>query len=278
MVHIHSILCPVDLSGMSARALRHAAALAAWYEAGLTVLFVRTGDRVTVAEGDVAAFVNAAIGRHAAALRLIDGDVISEIVLLSAALPAAVVVMGTHGISGFKQRLLGSVTERVLREASCPVLTVPPGVGRQSPEPVSLATIVCAVDFSASSTRALGYATSIARRAGGRLVLVHALEWLDEELEAPAAGGNTNALPTSEDDARRGLDELLTADARACDPELVVAHGVPAGEVLRIARERDASVIVLGVDGGHAVERTLFGSTVQRVVREAQCPVLTVRA
>ena len=64
MVRIHNVLCPVDLSAISEGALRHAAALAAWYEARLTVLFVRTGYRVESAERDVAAFVAAAVGAH----------------------------------------------------------------------------------------------------------------------------------------------------------------------------------------------------------------------
>jgi nucleotide-binding universal stress UspA family protein len=272
------VLCPLDLSEISGRALRYADALAAWYEARLTVLFVRPGLRVTSTERDVAAFVESAIGAHAADLRVTDGDVVSEIVRFAAALPADFVVLGTHGISGFKQLLLGSVTERVLREAPCPVLTVPPGVARPSPDAASPATVVCAVDFSPSSARALAYAVSIARKARGRLVLLHALEWFDDEVEAPGPGGSTHGFPTSEEDARQGLEELLTADARACDPELVVGHGSPAGEVLRIVRESDAGLIVLGVRGRSALDRTLFGSTAQRVVREAPCPVLTVRA
>jgi nucleotide-binding universal stress UspA family protein len=272
------VLCPVDLSAISGGALRYAAALAAWHEARLTVLFVRTGHRVTSTERDLADFVESAIGAHAADLRVTDGDGVSEIVRLATALPADFVVMGTHGISGFKQLLLGSVTERVLREAPCPVLTVPPGVARQPPSTASLAPVVCAVDFSPSSAPALANAVSIARKAGGRLILLHALEWFDEEVEALSPGGTTHGFPTSEEDARQGLEELLTAGALACEPELVVGHGSPAGEVLRIVRESDAGLIVLGVRGRSALDRTIFGSTAQRVVREAPCPVLTIRA
>src|SRR5688572_24697369 len=207
MLTIERVLCPVDLSDISERALRHAAALAAWYEARLTALFVRTGDRVESTERDLAAVVDSAVGAQAAHVLVTDGDVVSEILRLATALPADFIVMGTHGASGFKQWLLGSVTERVLREAPCPVLTVPPRVAQQSPEAVSLATVVCAVDFSPSSMRALDYAASIARKAGGRLVLIHALEWFDEESEASLPGMKTGNLPTSEDDARQALEE-----------------------------------------------------------------------
>ena len=276
MVRIQSLLCPVDLSAISERALRHAAALAAWYEARLTVLFVRTGHRVKWTERDLSAFVDSEVGAQPAQLLVTDGDVVSEIVRLVTALPADLVIMGTHGISGVKQLLLGSVTERVLREAPCPVLTVPPRIAQDSPEVVSLGTVVCAVDFSPSSTRALDYAVSIAKKAGGRLVLLHALEWFDEETEV-SPDRKAERLPTAEEDARQGLEELLTADALACHPELVVGRGAPHEEALRIVREYGAGLVVLGVHGRNVVDRTLFGSTTQRLTREATCLVLTVR-
>jgi nucleotide-binding universal stress UspA family protein len=92
--------------------------------------------------------------------------------------------------------------------------------------------VVCAVDFSPSSARALDYAVSVARKAGGHLIVLHALEWFDEEVEPTNTAVDTKRLPTSEDDARQELKELLTEspDARACDPQLIVGYGSPAGE------------------------------------------------
>ena len=278
MVRIDHILCPVDLSAVSEGALRHAAVMADWYKADLTVLLVAQAKHFASAEHELAAFAAAAVGVGAPRLLVKDGGAVREIVRLASGIPADLVVMGTHGLSGFKRLLLGSVTERVLRESPCPVLTVPPRVVQHAPEPLSLAIVVCAVDFSSSSARALDYAVSVARKAEGRLVVFHALEWFDEEVERPHAGVDTKRLPTSEDDARQELEELLTPDARACDPELVVGYGRPAGEVLRVVRESKAGLIVLGVHGRNALDRTLFGSTTQQVVREAPCPVLTVRA
>jgi len=278
MVHIDHILCPVDLSAVSEAALRQADALAAWYEADLTLLFAAQAKRLASAQHELAAFAAATAGVRAPRLIVKDGGAVREIVRLASAIPADLVVMGTHGLSGFKRLLLGSVTERVLRESPCPVLTVPPRAAEHATQVVSLAMVVCAVDFSPSSARALDYAISVARKAGGRLVVLHALEWFDEEVEPPHRGVDTKRLPTSEEDARQGLEALLTADARACDPQLVVGYGSPAGEVLRIVQESKAGLIVLGVLGRNALDRTLFGSTTQRVVREAPCPVLTVRA
>ena len=114
-------------------------------------------------------------------------------------------------------------------------------------------------------TRALDYAASIARKAGGRLVLLHALEWFDEEIEeAPPSNGKAKRLPSAEEDARGGLEELLTVDALASEPELVIGRGAPHEEVLRIVRDYRAGLVVLGVHGRNIVDRTLFGSTTQR--------------
>ena len=99
----------------------------------------------------------------------------------------------------------------------------------------------------------------------------------DEESEASLPGMKRGNLPTSEDDARQALEELLTDDARACDPVVTVGHGAPHTEALRVVKEYDAGLAVLGVHGRNVVDRTLFGSTKQRLVREATCPVLTVR-
>ena len=276
MLRIEHVLCPVDFSAISHRALRHATSLATWYEASLTVLFVRTGHRVKATEPDLAAFGESAVGARAARLTVVDGDAVSEIVRFAGALPADCVVMGTHGISGVKQLLLGSVTERVLREAPCPVLTVPPHIAGDA-DAVSFATVVCAVDFSHSSTRALDYAVSIARKAGARLVLLHALEWFDDEIETTPADEKFRRPATAEEDARQRLEELLSADALACRPELVIGRGAAHEEVLRIISKYNAGLVVLGVHGRNVVDRTLFGSTTERLSRESPCLVLTVR-
>lgn len=276
MLSIEHVLCPVDLSAISQRALRHSASFATWYEASLTVLFVRTGHRVKATEPDLAAFVESTVGARAARLLVVDGDAVSEIVRLAGALPADCVVMGTHGISGVKQLLLGSVTERVLREAPCPVLTVPPHIAGDA-DAASFATVVCAVDFSPSSTRALDYAVSIARKAGARLVLLHALEWFDDEIETTPADEKFRRPATAEEDARQRLEELLSADALACRLELVIGRGAAHEEVLRIISKYTAGLVVLGVHGRNVVDRTLFGSTAQRLARESPCLVLTVR-
>jgi nucleotide-binding universal stress UspA family protein len=89
---------------------------------------------------------------------------------------ADLLVMGTHGRSGFEQLLLGSVTEKVLRKASCPVLTVPRRHPDAVPEtPVLFKEILCPVDFSDCSMRALNHAMSLAQEADAHLTVLHVM-------------------------------------------------------------------------------------------------------
>jgi len=149
MIRLHHILCPVDLSDTSTRALQHAAALAGWYESALQVLYVDTtlpieglsnvGDFAVArhavieaapterARDEVRRFV-ARAGCNTTVDVAIEQSTHVEGAILERAcvLPADLIVMGSHGRSGVQRLLLGSVTEHVLRGAACPVLVVPP--------------------------------------------------------------------------------------------------------------------------------------------------------
>jgi nucleotide-binding universal stress UspA family protein len=292
MIVVERILCPVDSSPFSQRALRYAAALASWYEAELTALSVRPRflpptailpltvgvDVDQPAEQVLRAFVSGAIGRDAAQVVTTEGPIVQEILRIGSELPADLIVMGTHGAGGFERLLLGSVTEKVLRKAPCPVLTVPRLASPEAAQTVTFQTIVCAVDFSPASARAFDYAISLAQETGGRVVLVHALEWFAENPPHLMAHFNVPEFRLLlEQDARRQLEELVSEVAPAsCTAEMIVASGKASREVLRIAGERDADLIVLGVQGRGAIDLALFGSTTQHVVRGATCPVLTV--
>jgi nucleotide-binding universal stress UspA family protein len=87
------------------------------------------------------------------------------------------IVIGTHGRSGVERLMLGSVTEKVLRKAGCPVLTVPPKAGDPAPAaPATFKRIVCAIDFSDCSMRALEYAMSLAQESNSTLIVLHVIE------------------------------------------------------------------------------------------------------
>lgn len=298
MISVSRILCPIDLSDFSRRALRHALALGRWYGATVTALHVRSrpvapllwGEEVrgpaieTILEVPdpepaVRALVAATAGEAPVTIMFRDGSAAAEIVAAAAEMNADLIVIGSHGTSGFERLMLGSVTEKVLRKAPCPVLTVPGRPGEAEEPHVTCKTIVCGVDFSPASQRALDYALSLAQEAGGRLVLAHVIESADAAYEPPLtarfdAGEYVRAL---EADALQKMAALIPESARTwCEPELAIGYGKAYRELLRIARERGAELVVLGAHGRGAIDLAVFGSTAGHVVRGAGCPILTV--
>jgi nucleotide-binding universal stress UspA family protein len=205
----------------------------------------------------------------------------AEIVEHARSMPADLLVLGTHGRSGIERLFLGSVAERVLRLADCPVLTVPV----QQPDAVPAAspvfkTIVCPIDFSPPSLLALEHALSLAREADANLTILHVASLAIEPttFEATAAMTIAEYRRRTEAELEARLRAAVPADAGTyCHVDTMMVHGTPGREVVRVATERRADVIVMGVHGRGAVDLALFGSTTQHVVRAAHCPVLTIR-
>lgn len=297
MAGFDRILCPVDKSDFSVRALQYAVALQQSNRAELTVLTVRpvalppalwTEYPVApplspldpeVEEAELRGFIHEAVGAALAKVSVRQGFASREILEAALEIPADLIVMGTHGASGFERWLLGSVAETVLRHAACPALTVPPSALEPAEAPVPLfKTILCAIDFSRDSQRALVVAQDLARAGGGCLVVVHALEHLAGESPALTAHFNVAEFRrTLERDARQRLEELLPLAARAeCNTSVILAEGKASREVLRAAAAHEADLIVLGVHGRNALDLALFGSTTRHVLHRATVPVLTV--
>jgi nucleotide-binding universal stress UspA family protein len=298
MVEFTRILCPIDFSESSLRALDHAAAVANWYEAQLTVLHVVPTFEPVQVRGDLAEPVHVVnpVSREQVLdelRRVVEGVTVSRAPALVAAagntttivtdhalsIGADLIVMGTHGRRGFRRLLLGSVTETVLHEAPCPVLTVPPRVGAAGSEPIVFSHVLCPVDFSPSSLQALGFGLDLARQANGRVTVMHALEWLAEDPPLTAMRFDIVEFRRSlAEDATERLRALVAEESRTVakvDIEVVV--GRAHREILRIAEASSVDLIVMGAQGSGGVELALFGSSTQQVVRRASCPVLTVR-
>ena len=298
MVSITRILCPVDFSECSRHALDCAVGLARWYGAEMTALHVvpsitapvpPTGEGLypplVFSPEDLEQFRTEletfARVPDAPALdrQVVQGSVTGEIVRLAKELPADLVVMGTHGRSGFERLMLGSVTEKVLRKASCPVLTVPARAPVVAPVNGLFNRVLCAVDFSPASLRALALAQSLAGEAAARLCVLHVLEPVSVFEPVAATGPGTPAVSAElRREVRHRIEGLIGADTRAfTDVAELVASGKPYQEILRTAGEQRSDLIVMGAHGGHA-GLSAFGSTTNHVVRQALCPVLTVRA
>ena len=297
------ILCPVDFSDFSRRALDHALAVARCYGASVTTLHVTTPiPQVLNAPAYLGAevpvpLVLPATGRAALreqVQRLADaeqvpgvpvnievveaGDVHREILVQAERLGSDLIVLGTHGRSGFERLFLGSTAEKVLRKARCPVMTVPPLMPQAVPRgPVPFTRILCALDFSPSSTLALDHAISLARHGGGALTLLHVVEVIPLYYDfSPPAVVDVAAWAR---DAQRRLRALVSDPVRAtCRIDEIVATGRPYREIVSLAGTLGSDLIMMGVQGRSAADLAFFGSTANHVVRDARCAVLTLRA
>jgi nucleotide-binding universal stress UspA family protein len=304
MIEIRRILCPTDFSDCSRRALDHAVAIAKWYESAITLVHVSPivplaayapGSGVVPSANlspderqslltSMKQFAEAEAGPN---MRfdyiLAEGATATQILNAAETLASDLIVIGTHGRSGFERMMLGSVTEKVLRKAVCPVLSVPRHSADAIPSPPVFTHIVCAVDFSECSIYALEYAMSLAQEAGGSLTVLHVIDVAPEipDIHTLMIGGVPDVrefIARVDESARARLKELVPDSVRtSCQAETMVVVGRSYREVLRVAGDRASNLIVLGVHGRGPVDRLFFGSTAQQVVRGATCPVLTLR-
>jgi nucleotide-binding universal stress UspA family protein len=296
MTAFSRILCPIDFSDVSRRALDYATVFARWYGAALRVVHValpmppvsrdaRGEDGLVqeerrALEVDLDALVEPVRAAGVSVeISIVDGLVVSSILSDAAAWRADLVVIGTHGHSGFDRRVLGSVTEKLLRKAACPVLTVPTAMQAPVRADVRFRAILCPVDFSATTAPVMRAALSLAGESGGTLVLLHVLEW-------PEPADFPDAYRAQLDEARAGEAGRLEARLAAlvpdsakdwCEVDTMVVSGKPAAEILSTAAARDADLIVLGSHAaGSTLGRLTLGSTADGVIRRAACLVLTV--
>jgi nucleotide-binding universal stress UspA family protein len=301
MVEIRHFLCPVDFSDLSLHALKQAVALAGVQGGDVKALHVMplhmpplSGLAMAVAGSvesgtreDMRTDLGERLQRFVASAAdgvpvetLVEaGDVVNQIVTQARARGADVIVIGTHGHGGFERLTLGSTTEKTQRKASCPVLTVPPAAD-ETVAPGPFRRILCAIDFSESSMRALEYGLALARSTDGRIRLVHVLESVPMPLPESAAGVfDVPAYQKSlEAEARRRLHALVSSEVAPLTEGEEVRVGKAAEEILRAAEDHRSDLVVMGVRGHSALEDALFGSTAYHVARRATCPVLSVRA
>ena len=183
------------------------------------------------------------------------------------------IVMGTHGRSGFDRLTLGSTAEYVLRRAPCPVLTV----GSEVVEQHRSGPVLVPLAFDSASDVALETAAALAEDEGVPLVAVHAIE--PAVVPAPYA----MTLPPfdpAEMSKQVGptLSRWVSPYAERIPVETEVGVGPAATYVAKAAEAQGASVVVQASHGRRGVGRWLLGSVAEGIVRRAPCPVLTLRA
>ncbi len=185
---------------------------------------------------------------------------------------AELIAVGTHGRTGLKRLLLGSVADQIVRAAHCHVL-----VARRSPE----GPILAATDFADPALPAIELAAAEAKRLGRKLVVMHAME---SPREGDAAMGLLGALPALDSpetrNARRALATQIinTALNRLEVPgEVVIVDDDALAETLRLAESLPAALIVVGTHGRTGLSRVVLGSMSASIIERAPCSVLVAR-
>lgn len=263
-----TILCPIDYSEASVGALRYAAAIAEHFVTRLLILVVEDPMLTTAldlgsgihwtreaSEREVAGFATGVFGEDSPTLAMCEYDVAVgkapvEILRVARERSCDLIVMSSHGLTGARRLFFGSTTERVLRETTVPVLVTPP----ENPGPVHiedaprrLHRVVVPVDLSPASVHQTQVARAVAEALNLPMVLVHVIEPVRSRLLSrhKLIGLDSNRRAMAEE----RLDDLVATLPRRLHPEALIVFGDPAEEAAKVARDRQAGLVVMGLHG-----------------------------
>ena len=286
-----TVLCPIDFSDSSRGALRYAMAAASHLGASLTVLTVNdplleqaadmsggTGSLAAAAKKESERFLQDAFSHRspdvATSYAVASGKPDVEIVRIAREAGARLIVMSSRGATGIRKMFLGSITERVLRASSAPVLVTPPGdAGPASAADIgkSVKRILVSVDLSEAMNDVVRAALAVAEVVGATVLIVHVIE----PVRAMVPGHDYAASVDMErrDRAEQRIQDLVDTLPSTPRVEPLVVFGDPAEEIAKLASERQAGLIVLGLHASAAAGARL-GSVTYRVLSVARVLVL----
>ncbi|WP_232700794.1 universal stress protein [Halobacterium wangiae] len=282
-----NILLPYDGSEGAAAVLHHAAEIAHWADATIQVLYVAdtTRDSVTVVEGHTVDVLEQegedTLEEAAKTLDTLgvsyDTDVVQgnpapTIVEYAERYDQDLVVMPTHGREGVSRYLIGSVSEKVVRLSSVPVLTV-----RMKPDETlefPYENILVPTDGSTAATHAAGHLVDLAAALDAT---VHVLSVVDDAtlgLDVRSASAGKESEQAATDAVETVVSE---AEARGVtDTVRHVEHGDPVATILDCIESNDIHAVGMATTGRRGTDRILLGSVAEKTVRSAPVPVLTV--
>jgi len=296
-LEIKRILCPTDFSEFSERAFRYAVSLARHFGGRLLVQHT-VQSALNMAEAGVHSqiqrsreqmrrlMISNAVDSSEVTILLNEGEPTDRILETISRERIDLVVMGTHGLKGFSRLAVGSVTEQLIHLAICPVLVVSRMEDLADPYRADLhlgeqflKTIVLATDFSSHSDRALAYALKWGREWRAKVVLFHAVEKTSAETR-----GMVDLFPEYNPyferqvaSAWERIPGLIPEQVRSeCEIVYEIRHGDPREEILRVAGEKNAGLIVTGARGAGS-SGAPWGSVSCAIVRDGRYPVLVVR-
>lgn len=295
-MRLKNIICATDFSESSKHAVDYGVALAKEFRAKLymchiidmsyAAMYGECKDPAELEErimGKANDYLRGSIGEDPVDWEplISKGHTSDEITRMAADVSVDLAITATHGRSGLKRLILGSVTERLIRTLTSPLLVVrSPEHDFVSPgsQKVKLDRILVGCDFSPDSNLSFQYALALARQFQCELHLAHVIEstmYKHILKSGPESGQDQHALCKELDEK---LKDMIPGEAHACcAPRTELLAGQPYEELTKYAVTHNIDLIVLGVRGHSLMETLFLGSTTDRVVRQAPCPVLSVR-
>ena len=293
-----SILFATDFSDCSARAQEYAMYFATAWDARVEVLHVLEGPAwlkgnmgalsgIEQAEKEAAQRLDVVQHQMArsgisASVRQITGIPSEQINLAAREGGVDLIVLGTQGRTNLLYGLVGSTTERVVKEGPCPVLAVPKfgdEVARPIAEtapPIPIRHILAPVDFSSPSLDSLEYAIQLANGLGAKVTLVHVLEPVYHDLECGL--GSIEQEARKREHWKKQLTKLTDlVKSFGLPAAFEISGGIPSDAILSCGVRSGCDLIVMGTHGRRGISRVRFGSVAEAVLRRATCPVLTVK-
>jgi nucleotide-binding universal stress UspA family protein len=272
------ILAATDLSDSNLPALRYARLFAERFSAGLTVFYtdpaispvgylgpeapyIPTAEHDELLRKQLHAFAAPSLEGREFSVEVMSGQPIPMILDVAREKKIDLIVMGTHLRHGWRRALLGSVSEGVIHGATCPVLTVARDDAAKT-MPYAITHVLCPINFTDVARASLGRASRIAAAFSARLTIVHVVE-----------DGEVTNLGADEERVRRWVSPALQ---NRCEYREVVLRGGPAERVLDCAEDLGADFLVIGAQHQFFRDATVVGTTTERLIRFASCPVLVV--
>jgi nucleotide-binding universal stress UspA family protein len=282
-----NILLPFDGSEGAAEVLHHASEIAHWADATIHVLYVADTkrDSVTVVEGDTVDVLaqqgedivdEAAktLGTLGASYEtdVVQGNPAPTIVDYAQRYDQDLIVMPTHGREGISRYLIGSVSEKVVRLSSTPVLTVRMQPDEQLTFPYE--NILLPTDGSTTATHAAEYLTQLAVALDAT---VHVLSVVEDSTFGPDVR-STDSGRKAEQAAANTVETVVSeAETRGvANTVRHIEHGSPVEEILDSIKSNDIHAVGMGTTGKRGTDRILLGSVAEKTVRSAPVPVMTI--
>ncbi len=278
---LKNVLFATDFSEGSLHALPYVGAIARAF--GSTVYLCHIIAPTPLAAGAAAPQLYEAVGKEAAEelatlhhspllgglerkLLLAEGEIEDELLKAIRENDIDLVVAGTHGRTGWRKLLLGSVVEAICRVTTCPILTVGPALTPR--DGMGFKRMLFPTDLSEESKRVLPYLGLLAEKYGSRVTILHVMP---EE-----TGTNPDAKALSEP-VRRSMIHAFQPELAFASPDFIIEFGDTVDTVLRVAQATGADLIAMGIRNAFIPGIQLRSSTAYRIIAGAHCPVLTCR-